>query len=336
MISENISLKPFNTFGIHVLAKRFATFSDCEELATILNEKGDDQLLVLGGGSNILFTRDFNGLVIKNEIRGFEIIDDNDAFAIVRAGAGEIWHEFVLYCIKNNLGGIENLSLIPGNVGAGPMQNIGAYGVELKEVFVQLEAYHIASGEIHTFNEEQCEFAYRESIFKRKLKDQYIITNASFKLTRKNHSINTSYGIIETELAQMNVSDPTIEDVSNAVIEIRRRKLPDPSTIGNAGSFFKNPIVTEETLSKIQGTFKNVPHYPTPKGKVKLAAGWLIEQAGWKGKTFGEYGVHKNQALVLVNYSNASGKQLFDLSEEIVKDVCQKFGLTLEREVNIL
>jgi len=336
MISENISLKPFNTFGINVIAKRFATFSNCKDLATILNEKGDDRLLILGGGSNILFTGDFDGLVLKNEIKGFEIIDQDDAFAIVKAGAGEIWHEFVLFCIKNNLGGIENLSLIPGNVGAGPMQNIGAYGVELREVFSHLEAYHIPSGEIHTFNQEQCEFGYRESIFKKKLKDQYIITNAFIKLTKKNHSINTSYGIIETELANMNISDPTIEDVSNAVIQIRRRKLPDPLKIGNAGSFFKNPIVPEHTLLKIQSTFENVPNYPAPNGNVKLAAGWLIEQAGWKGKTFGEYGVHENQALVLVNYSNASGKQLFDLSEEIVKDVYQKFGLTLEREVNIL
>ena len=196
MISENISLKPFNTFGINVTAKRFATFSNGEDLATTLNEKGDDQLLILGGGSNILFTRDFDGLVLKNEIKGFEIIDQDDAFAIVKVGAGEIWHEFVLFCIKNNLGGIENLSLIPGNVGAGPMQNIGAYGVELKEVFSQLEAYHISSGEIHTFNQQQCEFGYRESIFKKKLKDQYIITNACFKLTKKNHSINLAAGYL--------------------------------------------------------------------------------------------------------------------------------------------
>lgn len=335
MISENISLKPFNTFGINVYSKRFAAFSNYEDLNTILDKKESDELLILGGGSNILFTKDFDGLVLKNEIKGFEIIEQSDTYSIVRAGGGEIWHEFVLYCISNNLGGIENLSLIPGNVGAGPMQNIGAYGVELKDVFFQLEAYHIASGEIHTFNKEQCEFGYRDSIFKRQLKDQYIITYVCIKLSRNNHSINTSYGVIETELSRMNVSDPTIADVSKAVIAIRSRKLPDPNEIGNAGSFFKNPIVPEKILSKIQESFEDVPNYPANNGYVKLAAGWLIEQSGWKGKSFGQYGVHKNQALVLVNYANASGKQLFDLSEQILNDVNKKFGVTLEREVNI-
>lgn len=335
MISQNVSLKPHNTFGIEVFAKRYASFSTVEEIKSLLKEKGDDELLILGGGSNILFTKDFDGLVIKNEIKGFEVIYENDDEAYVKVGAGEVWHSFVLECIKRNFGGVENLSLIPGSVGASPMQNIGAYGTEIKDLFMDLEAYHIESGEVHTFDNKQCEFGYRESIFKRKLKNQYIIISVTYKLT-KSHRINSSYGAIKAELEKKGINYPKIRDISNAVIEIRSSRLPNPEEIGNAGSFFKNPIVDESTVARLKEQFDSFPNYPAPDGKVKLAAGWLIEQAGWKGKTFDTYGVHKNQALVLVNYSTGTGSQIYDLSTQIIEDVESKFGVLLEREVNII
>lgn len=335
MILNNVPLKEFNTFGIQSFAKRFARFSSKEELDEILLQRNNEPLLVLGGGSNVLFTKDFDGLVIRNEIKGFEIIEDGKEYAIVKSGAGEVWHDFVLKCISYDLGGIENLSLIPGSVGASPMQNIGAYGVEIKDVFHSLEAYEISTGNVRTFNHKECQFGYRESVFKRALKDQYIILSVSFRLN-KTHQINSSYGAINSELERIGIQNPTIKDISNAVIAIRSSKLPNPKEIGNAGSFFKNPVVDVEVLEKIQLTHDNVPNYPAENGKVKLAAGWLIEQAGWKGKTISTYGVHKNQALVLVNYSDSKGSDIFDLSTQIIEDISSKFGVELEREVNIL
>ena len=335
MILNNVNLKDYNTFGISVKADKFASFSSIDELSEILESREKNPLLILGGGSNILFTKDFPGLVIKNEIKGFEIISENDEFVFIKSGAGEVWHEFVLHCIANNYGGIENLSLIPGNVGASPMQNIGAYGTEIKDVFVELEAYHIDSGEIHTFTKEQCAFGYRESVFKRKLKNQYIILSVTYRLTKK-HSINSSYGAIEEELQSMGITSPTIKNISDAVIAIRSSKLPDPRIIGNAGSFFKNPVVDRTLVTQIQKEYENVPNYPVTDNEIKLAAGWLIEKAGWKGKTIGSHGVHKNQALVLVNYSDATGSEIFELSQLIIDDVKKKFGVTLEREVNIV
>jgi UDP-N-acetylmuramate dehydrogenase len=336
MILENCNLKAYNTFGIEATASYFGRFSSIEELAPILKEYSQQELLVLGGGSNVLFVKNhFDGLVLVNEIKGFEVTESNSEFAIVKAGSGEVWHEFVLKCIDKGLCGIENLSLIPGSVGASPMQNIGAYGVEIKDVFEKLEAFHIATGEIHTFSKEACEFGYRESVFKRKLKGQYIITAVYYRLT-KNQNVNTSYGVIEAELVKEGITSPTIKDVSNAVISIRRSKLPDPKEIGNAGSFFKNPVIDISVLENIQKDFPSVPNYAAETGKVKLAAGWLIEQAGWKGKTFDYYGVHKLQALVLVNYKGATGQEIYDLSTSIINDVLAKFGVELEREVNIL
>jgi len=335
MILKNVPLKEFNTFGIQSIAKCFARFSSKEELETILSHRQEEPLLVLGGGSNILFTKDVDGLVIRNEIKGFEIIDESDASVIVKSGAGEVWHEFVLNCIDHNFGGIENLSLIPGSVGASPMQNIGAYGVEIKDVFHSLEAYEIATGKVKTFIHSECEFGYRESVFKRKFKNQFIILTVSFRLTKK-HTINSSYGAIDVELGQKGIVNPTIKDISNAVIAIRSSKLPNPKEIGNAGSFFKNPVVDIHTLKEIQRNHENVPNYPAGEGKVKLAAGWLIEQAGWKGKTISSYGVHKNQALVLVNYSDSLGSDIYDLSTKIIEDIYSKFDVELEREVNIL
>ena len=334
MIQININLKEYNTFGISVKAEMFAVFSSIEELKQILSFRNNKKLLVLGGGSNLLLTKDFDGLVIKNEIKRFEVIEETVSEVIVESGAGENWHEFVLNCIDKGFGGVENLSLIPGSVGASPMQNIGAYGVEIKDVFESLSAYHIASGEIHYFDKTKCEFGYRESIFKNKVKGEYIILTVTFRLT-KNPTINSSYGAINEQLKVMGIQVPTIKELSAAVIAIRQSKLPDPKIIGNAGSFFKNPTVDNVLLEKIQENYPDIPNYPAENGR-KLAAGWLIEKAGWKGRTFDNYGVHKLQALVLVNYGNCTGQEIFDLSSQIIQDVFEKFGVLLEREVNIL
>jgi UDP-N-acetylmuramate dehydrogenase len=334
MIQTNKNLKEYNTFGISVKAEMFAVFSSIEELKQILSNRNGKDLLVLGGGSNLLLTKDFDGLVIKNEIKRFEVIEETVSEVIVESGAGENWHEFVLNCIDKGFGGVENLSLIPGSVGASPMQNIGAYGVEIKDVFESLSAYHIASGEIHYFDKTKCEFGYRESIFKNKVKGEYIILTVTFRLT-KNPTINSSYGAINEQLKVMGIQVPTIKELSAAVIAIRQSKLPDPKIIGNAGSFFKNPTVEIALLEQIQKNYPDIPNYPALNGK-KLAAGWLIEKSGWKGRTFDNYGVHKLQALVLVNYGNCTGQEIFDLSSQIIQDVFEKFGVLLEREVNIL
>lgn len=335
MIEKNINLKPYNTFGIDVNAAFFGRFSSIEELKTILAENSEKELLVLGGGSNVLFVKDqFDGLVLLNEIKGFDVVEESNDSVVVRSGAGEVWHEFVMNCIDKGFFGVENLSLIPGSVGASPMQNIGAYGVEIKDVFEKLEAYHIASGEIHTFRKEECEFGYRESVFKRKFKNQYIITDVYYRLS-KTPKLNTSYGVIEAELEKMGVQTPSVKDVSNAVVAIRSSKLPNPKEIGNAGSFFKNPVVDKVVYDKIASKYDAVPNYPAEDGKVKLAAGWLIEKLGFKGKTYGYYGVHALQALVLVNYGGAKGMEIYDLSTEIIENVKKEFGVELEREVNI-
>ena len=335
MIQTNLDLKPYNTFGISVKADRFARFSSTQELQSILCEGLKDPLLILGGGSNLLLTKDFHGLVLKNEILGIEVISETDDHAIVQSGAGETWHDFVMKCIDLNLSGLENLSLIPGSVGASPMQNIGAYGVEIKDCFESLTAYHLESGEIHTFDKEACAFGYRESVFKHQFKGKYVICAVSFRL-KKNAVVNTSYGAISSELEKQGIHTPTIRDVSNAVIAIRQSKLPDPKVIGNAGSFFKNPIVENAVYEAIKLNYPEAPFYPVDEQHGKLAAGWLIEKAGWKGKKINTYGVHTLQALVLVNYGGSTGNQIYDLSSQIILDIESKFGVTLEREVNIL
>ncbi len=335
MIEHNISLKPFNTFGFDIKAEHFIRFSSILGLSEILKEHAEKPLFILGGGSNILLTKNVEGLVLKNEIKGIKIIEDHEDFVIVESGAGEVWHEFVVHCINNGWAGIENLSLIPGSVGASPMQNIGAYGVEIKDVFTYLSALNIATGEMENFNAEQCKFGYRESVFKQALKGKYIICYVAFKLSKKAIK-NTTYGAIEDELKKMGVSDPSIEDISKAVISIRQSKLPNPAEIGNAGSFFKNPIVSEQHVQKLQKIYPNIPNYPSINGTKKLAAGWLIEKAGWKGKTIGNIGVHKNQALVLVNYGGGSGEEILALSTAIIEDIKTKFDVELEREVNIM
>ncbi len=334
-IQENISLRYYNTFGIDVKARYFASFSDTDELEETLNFKLQTSNLILGGGSNILFTKDFDGLILKNEIKGIAELHEDNEYVYVKAGAGENWHQFVQHCIQRNWAGIENLSLIPGNVGASPMQNIGAYGVEIDDVFWDLEAYHIPEKRIVTFTRSDCEFGYRESVFKRKYKDQFVILNVTYQL-RKKPRFNTSYGPINQELDRMGVRELSIKSISDAVINIRSSKLPNPKEIGNAGSFFKNPTVDTVTFNVLQSKFENIVGYPTADGMVKLAAGWLIEQCGWKGFRKGDAGCHGGQALVLVNYGNATGKEIYQLSEEILQSVKEKFGVTLEREVNII
>lgn len=336
-IIENYPLLKLNTFGVDVKAKYFTSINTINELIelTKTNVFKDLELLILGGGSNILFTKDFDGLVILNNIKGKEIIDQNQQSIFLKIGAGENWHELVMYCVDNGWGGIENLSLIPGNTGTAPMQNIGAYGVEIKETFIELEALEISSGKIVKFNNSDCEFGYRESVFKNKMKNQYIILNITLEL-KKNPVLNINYGDVKAILESQNIKNPAIKEVSNAIISIRQSKLPDPKKIGNSGSFFKNPIVSLNQLQLIKKKYPNVVNYEINENEFKIAAGWLIERAGWKGKKFNNYGVHEKQALVLVNYGLANGMEIFELSEKIILDIKDKFGITLEREVNII
>jgi UDP-N-acetylmuramate dehydrogenase len=336
-IQENVSLKSYNTFGIDAIAKYFASFNGVTELEEILNSKlqTPNSKLVLGGGSNILLTKNFDGIVLKNEIKGIEFIKEDDGHVYVKAGAGENWHQFVLYCVDNNYAGVENLSLIPGNVGASPMQNIGAYGVEIKDVFYELEAFHKIDGAVQKFSLQDCEFGYRESVFKNKYKDQFVITDVTYRLNKK-PSFNTSYGAIEQELEKMGVKELSIQAISQAVINIRTTKLPDPKEIGNAGSFFKNPIISNEQYLELKENFPGIVAFPSGNHHTKLAAGWLIEQCGWKGYRKGDAGCYPKQALVLVNYGKATGEEIFGLSDEIIDSVKKTYGVVLEREVNII
>lgn len=318
-------------------AKWFASFSNDQQLKELLTDPAfsNTPKLILGGGSNILFTKPVDGLVLKNELKGISLLKEDTDFYYVRAAAGEVWHNLVVYCIQNNYAGLENLSLIPGNVGASPMQNIGAYGVEIKDCFHELQAIHINEKFTRTFNKEECQFGYRESVFKRELKDQYIITSVTYKLTKK-PVYKISYGAIEKELERSGVKELTIQAISDAVCAIRSSKLPDPNVIGNAGSFFKNPEITASHYENLKLKFPELVAYPLENGNVKLAAGWLIEKCGWKGKRLGDAGVHTLQALVLVNYGNATGKEIYDLSQQILESVSSTFDVNLEREVNIL
>lgn len=318
-------------------ARFFASFSDEEQLRELLTDPvfSDTPKLILGGGSNILFTKNVEGMVLKNELKGISLLHEDADFYYVCAAAGEVWHELVMHCVQNNYAGLENLSLIPGNVGASPMQNIGAYGVEIKDCFHELQAVHIKEKYTRTFNREECKFGYRESVFKHELKDQYVITSVTYRLTKK-PVYKISYGAIEKELEHMGVKELSIRAISEAVCAIRSSKLPDPKVTGNAGSFFKNPEVNAVHYENLKTTFPDLVAYPLENGNVKLAAGWLIEKCGWKGKRLGDAGVHALQALVLVNYGNATGKEIYQLSQQILESVSNTFGVTLEREVNIL
>ena len=333
---KDVSLKPFNTFGIEVKARHFGVFSNIEGLKQGLKYRKEGQpLLILGSGSNILFTQNFEGLVLKNELKGIEVISEDDGHIIVKVMAGEVWHDFVLHCIKKDWAGVENLSLIPGTVGAAPMQNIGAYGVEIKEVFQSLEALRIATGELVELNKEQCEFGYRDSIFKKAAKDKYVITSVTFCLN-KNPTLNISYGAIQDTLDEMGESDLSIKTISEAVIKIRQSKLPDPEEIGNAGSFFKNPTIDRFDYERLRSESPLIPGYKQPDDRLKIPAAWLIEKSGWKGKRIDQIGVHEKQSLVLVNYGTGDGAKIRDLAFEIKESVSQKFGIVLTPEVNIV
>ena len=331
---SNFQLKEYNTFGISAQAKEFVAVTNPTELASVL--KSNQDIFVLGGGSNMLLTQNIEKLVVHINFKGIEIVKENENHVWIKAQAGENWHEFVLYCIEHNFGGIENLSLIPGNVGTTPIQNIGAYGVEIKDTFDNCTAMEIATQKLKSFDKTTCNFGYRESIFKNELKNQYIITDVTFKLTKKDHKINTSYGAIDAELEKDNITNPTLKQISNAVIAIRQSKLPNPKELGNSGSFFKNPIISKVDYNRVKQNHSEMPHYIVSETEVKVPAGWLIEQAGFKGKRFGDAGIHKNQALVLVNYGNATGQEILAVSKDIQQTIFEKFGIHIEAEVNII
>ncbi len=336
-IRKHVSLKNLNTFGIDAVADSLVELVSLPDAIAYFQNEHDASAksLVLGGGSNVLFLDDFHGRVIGNRLKGITEIDADAEHVYLEVAAGENWHQFVLHCITNNLGGVENLSLIPGNVGASPMQNIGAYGVEVKDVIAEVKAIEIASGKTRSFGVPECEFGYRSSVFKTSLKDKYFITSVVFRLN-KHPEFNISYGAIATELATFADPRPSLANISQAVINIRESKLPNPNVVGNAGSFFKNPIIPKTHYEELKEKFPSMPVYPISPENVKVPAGWLIEQCGWKGKDLGGYGVHKDHSLVLVNYGGASGRKIFQLSEDIIDAVQEKFGIRLEREVNVV
>ncbi|MBT8261945.1 MAG: UDP-N-acetylmuramate dehydrogenase [Bacteroidia bacterium] len=335
-IEKNKSLRNYNTFGIDVTARAFVSVESLEDLRTILKDYTPDEVFILGGGSNMLLTAPIDKLVVHINLKGIEVLSRTEDEVILEIQAGENWHELVMYCIENDFGGIENLSLIPGNTGTAPIQNIGAYGVELEDVFESCTAIECTTGVLRSFSREECKFGYRNSIFKDEAKDQYIITSVMLRLTSKNHKINSSYGAISDVLAKRNIENPTIKDISEAVISIRRSKLPDPAEIGNSGSFFKNPVLSSEEFKKFRSKNPEAPYYEVSATQFKIPAGWLIDQAGFKGKRYGDAGIHKHQALVLVNHGNASGSEIWNLALKIQKKVKEDFGIYIEPEVNVI
>ncbi|WP_138429289.1 UDP-N-acetylmuramate dehydrogenase [Fodinibius saliphilus] len=337
LVESDVDLQPYNTLNISIMAHKFAAVKTTTHLKNILAhpQTKENELLILGGGSNILFTDDFDGLVLHVEIGGLEVVKETEKNVWLKIGAGENWHETVRYCVAQGWAGVENLSLIPGTTGAAPIQNIGAYGVELKDVFEELEAVDIATGERRQFSKEDCSFGYRNSIFKNELKGKVIVTEVVLKLS-KNPELNTSYGAIQSELEKRGISDPTIRDISDIVIDIRNSKLPNPKETGNAGSFFKNPIVAENIFERIKKHYPEVPGYKMDDDMIKVPAGWLIEEAGWKGKVVGNTGTYRQQALVIVNHGGATGQEILDLAKEIQASVSEQFNIDLVPEVNII
>ena len=334
MIRKHVSLKSYNTFGIDVRAAQFSAFSNADELKACI-QRAEYSPWILGGGSNVLFTDDFAHCVLKNEIFGISTIMQNAETQTIRVGAGVNWHNLVTWCMVKDLGGIENLALIPGSVGAAPMQNIGAYGGELKETFVSLRALHLKDGKVHEFTNAACEFGYRDSIFKGKVKDQYCILDIDLRLTKPPHEVNTEYGTIRDELIRQGIASPTIRDVFHTVIAIRRSKLADPLVLGNAGSFFKNPVIDERLYQTLIVEFPRMPSYFVDVNQYKIPAGWLIEQCGWKGKRVGNVGCYEKQALVIVNYGGASGREVYDHAMRVKESVQERFGIELMTEVNV-
>lgn len=337
-VEENVSLKEYNTFGIEARAKYLCRISSEAELIALLKSPifNEGEHYILGGGSNILFTGDFDGLMIKVDLKGIEIVAEDEREVRIKAYSGENWHQLVLHAVANDWGGIENLSLIPGTVGAAPMQNIGAYGVEIKNLIESVDTIELATGLFRTFTNEECGFGYRESVFKKELRKKYFISSVTLRLTKKNHQLNTSYGAIPETLKEMHVTIPTVKSISEAIIKIRRSKLPDPDVIGNAGSFFKNPTIRLTQYKNLQSEYVAIPGYPVDNQNIKVPAGWLIEQCEWKGKRINNVGVHPKQALVLVNYGGGTGEEILQLSEKIQAAVLEKFDITLTPEVNIL
>ena len=335
-IQKNKSLKSYNTFGIEAKAKYFCSVGSVEDLEKVLKLKEYPEKIVLGGGSNILITQDIEALVLHIDIKGKQVVAENDDEVLLKVMAGENWHETVLWSLEQNYGGLENMSLIPGNTGTAPIQNIGAYGVELKDSFVSCEAMAVQTQKLEIFSKETCQFGYRDSFFKKEGKGKYIITSVTFKLSKRDHRTNTQYGAIEGELLKKNIHDPTIQQISDAVIAIRQRKLPDPQVLGNSGSFFKNPVVDRATFAQFSSSYPNAPYYKISDDAFKIPAGWLIEQCGYKGKRFGDAGIHKNQALVLVNHGNATGRDILALAERIMAVVSETFGIQISPEVNIM
>lgn len=335
IIQENISLKPYNTFGIDVEADELIEVSSLEDIRSLIPYLKDRKYMILGGGSNVLFAKDYRGLILLNRIKGIEVSSQANHQNIISAYSGEIWHDMVLWTLEHGYYGLENMSFIPGTVGAAPMQNIGAYGVEIKDVFHSLEAVNLSNGHVELFDKTQCQFGYRESVFKRALSGQYFIYKVNFSLSTDTYSLKTSYGSISDELDKKNITNPTPRDISDAVIAIRQSKLPDPRQLGNAGSFFKNPVVPPELADSLKAIYSDMPTYPDPHG-VKIPAGWLIEKAGFKGKVIGNTGSHRDQALVIVNYGHATGEEIYEYSTEIIREINTKFGIELEREVNLI
>ena len=329
------TLQEYNTFGIDVKARKFISADSISDLRDIITQTYASELFILGGGSNMLLTRDLDKTVVHINLKGIEILSETANSVLVKAMAGENWHEFVMYCIDNNFGGLENLSLIPGNVGTTPIQNIGAYGVEVKDLFHSCTALNLQTLETREFSREDCQFGYRDSIFKNSLKDQYIILSVSFELTKEDHILNTSYGSIDSLLEEEGILNPGIKDVSDAVIKIRQSKLPDPREIGNSGSFFKNPIIPKKKVLELRERFPELPFYEVSEEEVKVPAGWLIDKAGLKGYRDGDAGVHARQALVLVNYGAATGLEILNLSRKVQSEIKNLFGIDLEPEVNI-
>ena len=337
IIESNINLVSYNTFGVSAIARQFSRIKSLDDLQEVINKNKtlDEKLLILGGGSNVLFTQNPDAWVLKSEIKGINKIEENEDFVWIEAYGGEDWHAFVMSTLSRGWYGLENLALIPGCVGASPIQNIGAYGVEVKDLITKVYAIDLKSGKELVFENKDCRFGYRNSIFKQELKGKLFIYKVVFKL-KKSTDVNVSYRALKDELDKEDITDPNPMDIANAVIKVRRSKLPDPAEIGNSGSFFKNPEISVKTFHPLKKKFENIPNYPAPDGKIKLAAGWLIEKAGWKGYKSGNIGVHKKQALVLVNYGGGTGKNILELSEKIILDVQSKFGITLVREVNIV
>jgi UDP-N-acetylmuramate dehydrogenase len=335
-VLKDISLKPYNTFGIEATARFFVQINSEEDLKASLRLDEYPEKFILSGGSNMLITNDIEALVLYINLKGISIIAEDEEYVTLKIMAGENWHQLVQWTLERNFGGLENMSLIPGNTGTAPIQNIGAYGVELKDSFVSCEAMHVKSCEIETFSKADCNFGYRDSFFKNEGKENYIITSVTLQLTTKNHRLNTSYGAIDAELERLQVLHPTIKDVSRAVIAIRQRKLPDPAILGNSGSFFKNPVFSKSEFDAFAKEHPEAPFYKVSEDAFKIPAGWLIEQCGYKGKRFGDAGVHKNQALVLVNHGKATGQEILGLAHRIISAVRKKFKIEIVPEVNII